>query len=120
MFKAAPLERSRYLNTPLHNQKLYYDMDKPHPMPIIVAFIAEGIKKLRSAYAQREKSAATSATHLWRGMKGVDVPPEFLKGRTGGTELAPMSTSTDLRVAAKYSLSSGSLLFKIAVENFMQ
>ena len=35
---------------------------------------------------------------------------------TGGAELAMMSTTSNLGVAVRYSLSAGSLLFKIKVE----
>ena len=38
---------------------------------------------------------------LWRGIKGVKAPEEFL--RKGGTELALMSSTCDLRVAARYA-----------------
>ena len=34
---------------------------------------------------------------LWRGMRNAEMPEEFLN--LGGTELAPMSTTTDLAVA---------------------
>ena len=51
-------------------------------------------------------------------MKTSDDAGKF--GRKGGTELAPMSTTTDLQVAAKYARSGTSLLFKITLDNFMQ
>ena len=35
-------------------------------------------------------------------------------------QLAPMSTSTDIAVAARYASSGDSLLFKISLDNFMQ
>lgn len=38
----------------------------------------------------------------------------------GGTEVAPMSTTSDLRVAARYGVSDDTLLFKIKVRNFLQ
>mmetsp|Transcript_10622 Transcript_10622/g.26265 ORF Transcript_10622/g.26265 Transcript_10622/m.26265 type:complete len:95 (+) Transcript_10622:3-287(+) len=38
----------------------------------------------------------------------------------GGTELAFMSTTSDLHIAVSYALSGGSLLFKIIADNFMQ
>jgi hypothetical protein len=40
--------------------------------------------------------------------------------RLSYVELAPMSTTTDIRVAAHYGMSGGSLLFKLKVNNFMQ
>ena len=54
---------------------------------------------------------------LWRGMRSVRVPEAFM--RDGGTELAFMSTTSDLRVAVRYSLSRHSLLFKLVAPNFM-
>ena len=38
----------------------------------------------------------------------------------GGTELAFMSTTSNIELAVKYSLSPNSLLLKIRVKNFMQ
>ena len=56
---------------------------------------------------------------LWRGIKGVKAPEEFL--RKGGTELAPMSSTCDLRVAARYAGGvPDALLFMLLVDNFMQ
>ena len=56
---------------------------------------------------------------LWRGIKGVKAPEEFL--RKGGTELAPMSSTCDLRVAARYARGvPDALLFMLLVDNFMQ
>ena len=50
-------------------------------------------------------------------MKDVTVPEEFFK--TGGTELAPMSTTSDLKVAMQYSKSSQSVLLRLRTEDFM-
>ena len=44
----------------------------------------------------------------------------FMRDNTGGAEIAPMSTTTDVHVAARYGLGQGSLLFKLKVANFMQ
>ena len=38
----------------------------------------------------------------------------------GGTELAPMSTTSDLSVAMRYSASSTSVLLRLITESFMQ
>ena len=54
---------------------------------------------------------------LWRGLRNTKVTDAFTK--SGGTEQALMSTTTDIGVAVKYSLSSFSLLFKIKAEDFM-
>lgn len=58
-------------------------------------------------------------------MKNVDMSADFMSAdengnRKGGTELAPLSTSTNFAVGAKYSLSGKSLLFRLTIENHMQ
>ena len=45
------------------------------------------------------------------------VQPEFL--REGGTELAPMSTTSSLRTAMQYSASERALLLRIKTRNFV-
>ena len=51
-------------------------------------------------------------------MRNLRVEQQFAK--LGGSELAPMSTTTDLSVAISYSLSRSSLLFKIVTKSFLQ
>ena len=50
-------------------------------------------------------------------MRDVQVPAEFLE--TGGTELAPMSTTTDLKTAMIYAKSRSSVLLRLVTRNFM-
>jgi hypothetical protein len=100
------------LNTPLR------DRDKerrPHPFPITVTFLTRAIGKLRSVEAA---NCDQGEVDLWRGMKNLKVGVDWAK--SGGTEYAPMSTTTDLRVAVQYSMSPSSLLFKIKTTSFMQ
>ena len=52
---------------------------------------------------------------VWRGLRGMKVTEDFIM--MGGTELAPMSTTTSLGVAAKYALSEGSVLLKLTVSS---
>ena len=52
-------------------------------------------------------------------MKGMRVQDNFLQQGRGGTELAPMSTTSDLQVAMEYSASENSLLLRIVTDNFM-
>jgi hypothetical protein len=116
----------KYINSPLRHQSEFYDQNRPHPLPKTVAYITEGVKKLRAAYAVRVADGSIKpATTLWRGLKDMDISSDFMApdangNRMGGTELAPLSTSTSFAVGAKYSLSSNSLLFKLKVENHMQ
>jgi len=83
-------------------------------------YLSEGIKKLRAVHVIEAKEEATKTVRLWRGMRNLDVGDKFLANNAGGTEVAPMSTTTDLKVAVHYGLSAGSLLFLLKVDNFLQ
>ncbi|KAL3926142.1 MAG: hypothetical protein SGPRY_003439, partial [Prymnesium sp.] len=107
----------KYMNGPLRAEE-YGHGKRPHPLPITVTYISEGIKRLRAVFAAGEN--ATKVTNLWRGMKNIRMAEEFMADLRGGTEVAPMSTTSDLRVAAQYGVSDNSLLFKIKVSNFLQ
>ena len=54
---------------------------------------------------------------LYRGVRDVLLNETFL--RDGGTELAPMSTTADLRTAIQYAKSSSSVLLRLRTRNFM-
>jgi len=54
---------------------------------------------------------------LWRGMRQMTIPEAFLQ--QGGTEVAPMSTTADLAVAVRYSLSPHSILFRLETDSFI-
>jgi hypothetical protein len=57
---------------------------------------------------------------LWRGMRDLSTTPAFLA--RGGTELAPMSTTTDIHVAVQYARAGRggeSLLFRLRSSTFM-
>ena len=55
---------------------------------------------------------------LWRGLRDMAVDSAFLQ--RGGTELAPMSTTTELGVALKYPASSAAVLLRLRTSSFMQ
>ena len=58
-------------------------------------------------------------TILWRGMKNVHVNNAFIQ--LGGTELAPMSTTSEFQVAIEYgTCPTGSLLLKVIVPTALQ
>jgi len=107
----------KYLNGPLRS-KMYGSGKLPHPLPVTMSFISDAIKKLRAAYTDRDKE--TLATHLWRGMRNMTLAESFTDDQQGGTEIAPMSTTTKFKVAAQYGASSDSLLFKLKVNNYLQ
>ena len=82
---------------------------EPHRLPTTVTFLSEAIKKLRAPEADRRE--AYQALTLYRGLRNVSAGEAFLL--FGGTELAPMSTTTDLHVALSYSTSTSAFIFQV-------
>jgi hypothetical protein len=105
------------LNAPMRRLALPSATDRDaHDFPVTLLFLHEAILKLRAVGA----AESDEPLDLWRGLKALRVQDNF--ERTGGTEPAPMSTTTDLHVALAYSLSPSersSLLFKIRTTSFM-
>ena len=99
----------RTINNGLRDQGRY-KAKRPHPFPVTVKVIQDALLKLR-AVASESEQANTELT-LYRGMKDMKVLDSFLQdGKAkGGTELAPMSTTSSLKVAMQYSASESSLL----------
>ena len=89
------LDEPRVAALRLYTTAAYSHINNPlragerHPLPVTVAFIADGIKKLRAKRA--EGAGATSTLTLWRGMRNLKIADDFLTERRGGTELAPCS-----------------------------
>jgi len=118
----------KWINGPLRDMGRYFNQMRPHPMPATVAYIEAAIKKMRvvaeleagpSKKGRRPHHGDPGSTILWRGLRNVTIAQENLA--RGGTELAPMSTTTDAKVAAAYSLhENGSILIRLKVNNFMQ
>lgn len=100
------------INMPLRER----DRAAPHPFPVTVNLIAEGLKRLRSVGATA--SDAHAVRYLWRGMRNLQVSDTFVT--EGGTEIAPMSATADLSVALRYALSPRSLIFKIVTSSFLE
>jgi hypothetical protein len=90
-----------------------------HNFPCTMIFLTEAIGMLRAAGAEPAGDGGGGVVDLWRGLKALRVQDSF--ERTGGTEPACMSTTTDLNVALMYSLSRGSesLIFKVRTTSFM-
>ena len=82
---------------------------RAHPLPLIVTLLGEACKQLGAAEAMEPD--ARMPKDLYRGMRSVALPPHFL--RDGGVEIAPMSTTADLKVAMEYSMSATSVLLRI-------
>ena len=51
-------------------------------------------------------------------MRNVELPADFLA--KGGTELAPMSTTSNVNIALKYSASAQGVLFKLQTHSSME
>ena len=101
----------QYMNIPLRDTARY-EQRQPCPMPVATYHAKEGIKKLRKLHVSVQEQEVV----LWRGMRNMHVPEAFMA--SGGTELAFMSTTRDLEVAVRYSLSLHSILFKIVAPDF--
>eukprot|EP00908_Phaeocystis_cordata_P009452 Transcript_20232.p1 GENE.Transcript_20232~~Transcript_20232.p1 ORF type:complete len:815 (+),score=48.90 Transcript_20232:128-2572(+) len=110
----------RSINTPLRKGQ------RPHPLPITVAFISDGVRRLRAVASAAHD--ADQPQDFWRGMRDLNVggserdedgvPDGFLA--QGGTEQAPMSTSENFAVALRYSAGAMTrLIMKITTKGFM-
>ena len=74
------------LNKPLRDQH----SGLPHPFPVTIHLLAEGIKRLRTVMAGED--GANEVRFLWRGMRDVRVTDDFTS--MGGTEARAASTRT--------------------------
>ncbi len=99
------------MNCPLRDDERY-EAHLPVPLPTVSILADKAIRKLRVV-----RTGGLQTVTVWRGLRNVHVSEAFM--RKGGTELAFMSTTTDLHVAVRYALSRHSLIFKIVAPNFM-
>merc|ERR1711924_142421 len=88
----------------------------PHPVPFTCFLIDKAVGKLRAVGAKG--TDANAEISLWRGLKNVQMRDEFMQ--KGGTELAPMSTTTDVKVAILYSMSDNCILLKLLTKSSME
>jgi hypothetical protein len=84
-----------------------------HPLAATVTFLTDAINRLRAVSADGN----SGSLDLWRGMRNVTTSAAF--EHDGGSEYAPMSTTSEAAVAVAYGASSCSLLFKVATSSFM-
>ena len=106
----------RTMNNGLRDQERF-KAGRSHPLPVTVAFIKEALGKLRAVAASSR--ASNTRVALCRGMAGMRVQENFLQQGKGGTELAPMSTTSSLKVAMQYSAAQNALLLRLRTSNFM-
>ena len=105
----------RFMNNPLRDDERRRCC-QPCPLAVTTHWAASGIRKLRAI----QESTMRGTRTLWRGMKSLKVADGFMQELKGGTEMAFLSTSTDLTVAVKYSLAcKQAILFKMIVPNFI-
>mmetsp|Transcript_21074 Transcript_21074/g.37711 ORF Transcript_21074/g.37711 Transcript_21074/m.37711 type:complete len:1057 (-) Transcript_21074:472-3642(-) len=86
-----------------------------HPLAFTTLCISDALKKLRACHMGKKDFMTT---YLWRGMRDRTVMTDFLQ--RGGTELACMSTTRTVAVAASYAKSDFPLLFRIKVDSPME
>lgn len=106
----------RSINDPLRDAG-HSKRKTPHPLPLTCSLIDRAVGKLRAVGAYG--AHANEAMDLWRGLRDVTVPDEFL--RRGGTELAPMSTTQDATCAVKYGMAGQHcVLLKLRTRSSME
>jgi hypothetical protein len=95
------------------------DRSGTHPLPGVTIDIQRGLKKLHALGSNNTVSKQTVV--LWRSMSDMKFSDEF--SREGGTELAPMSTTTDVGVAISYAVKKetrSELLFCLITRNNLE
>jgi hypothetical protein len=97
------------------------DRETQHPLAAITYCISTGIRKQLALNAEY-RDAAVKEVIFWRGFSDLQISDDFQ--RYGGTEYAPMSTSTDPSVAVGYAVrtskTDGALLMRIVTKNDLQ
>ena len=89
-----------------------------HGLPVTVTLLRDALGKLRAVEADHSRDSAIRRVELYRGMRDVTAPASFME--QGGTELAPMSTTSNLSVAMKYSASVKAVLLRLITESFYE
>ena len=90
----------------------------PHPAPTLVAYVADGVKRLRGLLG-RDRETKDATVELWRGCSGMVLDDGFREH--GGTDVSPCSTSDDVQVALNYSKEDDQrVIFKIITHGFME
>ena len=102
------------INTPLRDLSREAE-GHAHPLPVTVTHIVKAVLQLRKV--EGNEATAHDSVDLYRGLAGRSIPPEFLA--KGGTELAPMSTTRNLKVALQYAASEHAVILRFRTTSFM-
>lgn len=123
--KDAGLERHHVLALRLYTTSSYKSINDPmrqsppvlpHPFAATLYFISDALSKLREVQG-KDPLVHNTTLIFWRGMKNLSITEEFV--RTGGTEMACMSTTSSQEVAIDFAKSDSPLLFKFVSKSFM-
>lgn len=88
----------------------------PHPFAATLYYISDALSKLREVQG-KDPAKRNESLVFWRGMKDLQMTEAFV--RTGGSEMACMSTTSSRQVAEDFALSKSPLLFKFVSKSFM-
>ena len=128
--QAAKLKEAHVLALRLYTTKVFQLLNnplrsgssEPHPCPVTIGFLNEGIRRLRAVEAAGPR--ANQKMDLWRGMNNLSIVDTFIN--EGGTESAPMSTTSDVKICIEYALAHGkrttkaALLLKLRTNSFLE
>ena len=97
------------------------DRTTEHPLAAITYSIDQAIRK-QLKWGAKDADAASKEVVLYRGFSDLKISDEFQ--HHGGTEYAPMSTTTDVKVAVGYAIrkttTGGALLMRIVTKNNLE
>jgi hypothetical protein len=102
------------INTPLRDLSREAE-GRAHPLPVTVTQIVKAVLQLRKIEAS--EATAHDSVDLYRGLAERSILPEFFA--KGGTELAPMSTTRNLKVALQYASSEHAVILRLKTKGFM-
>lgn len=110
-----PLRRLHARNSVNDPEKL---IQMGHPLRFTTFLIYRAVKKLRACNLFDNDMRSHVTRYLWRGIADRNVPDEFM--RTGGADVACMSTSKSLKTVLRFSKNQNPLVFRLAIESPME
>ena len=115
----------RLVNEPLRRLHARNSINDPekliqmgHPLRFTTFLIYRAVKKLRACNLFDNDMRSHVTRYLWRGIADRNVPDEFM--RTGGADVACMSTSKSLKTVLRFSKNQNPLVFRLAIESPME